>query len=166
MSAPPAALRADVNRVDALLREELASQRRLGALLEEQRRAVVARTPDALEDVTGRLEQELASAAARRQRRDELLRRVARTLGVAPSALTLGSLVERLGADGARLGELRLELRGAAADVVRANRQVAAAVALHRRLNQEVIELCFAETGGASTTSPLSGAGTLIDAEV
>ena len=110
-------LRADLNRLEAVLREELAGQRRMLDAVARQGEAVAARTPEGLEHATRELEGELDRGAARRQRVDTVMRRIASALSVAPSALTLGSLVERLGESGAKLRELREELRLAAHEV-------------------------------------------------
>ncbi|MEZ6014536.1 MAG: flagellar export chaperone FlgN [Planctomycetota bacterium] len=156
------ALLADRNRLEAALREELAAQRELLELLRAQESAVIARTPDALVEVTSKIEAHVSSASARRARREPIIRRIAMELRVAPSALTLSSLCERLGEDGSRLSELRLELREATSRVVRQNRRVSALVGLHRRINQEVLELVLADDG----MNPFNGAGALVDAEV
>ena len=158
--------RADLNRIEALVREELDSQRQLLELLDVQQKAVVARTSDALEVCTQRVEELLASSAARRQRRETLVRRMAQTLGLAPSALTLGSLAERAGQDGERLGALRQELRSVVAEVVRANRRLSAAVAVHRKINSQVIELTLGDDEAIRSGAAPLGAGSLIDAEV
>ncbi len=155
-------LLAERNRLEALLREDLASQRSMLALLRRQEAAVVARTPEDLVAVTSEIEVEVSSSAARRMRREPVVRRIAELLRVAPSALSLGSLAERLGADGARLLTLRDELREATTRVVRQNRRVAALVGLHRRINQEVLELVLAD----EDSNPMQRAGALVDAEV
>jgi hypothetical protein len=156
------ALLAERNRLEAVLREEVAGQRGLLELLRRQETAVVARTPESLAEVVAAIEGELSSAAARRLRREPIIQRMATLLAVAPSSVTLRSLAERLGADGRKLTELREELRETAARIVRQNRRVAALVGLHRRVNQEILELLLAD----ETSNPLHGAGALVDAEV
>lgn len=153
---------AERNRLEAILREELAGQADLLALLRRQEAAVVARTSGELSEVTGCLEAALHDCATRRARREGVLRKLAEQLGVAPSALTLRSLAERLGADGQRLTALRDELRDVTSRVVRQNRRVAAVLGLHRRINQEVLQLFLAE----DDSNPLDRAGALVDAEV
>jgi hypothetical protein len=153
---------AERNRLEANLREELAAQVELLELLRRQEAAVVARTPDDLVEVTSHIESELSAAAARRLRREPILRKVAELVQAAPSALTLRSIAERLGDEGVRLRGLREELREATSRVVRQNRRVAAVLGLHRRLNQEVLELVLAE----EDSNPFERTGALVDAEV
>jgi hypothetical protein len=155
-------LLAERNRLEANLRDELASQVELLELLRRQEAAVVARTPDGLVEVTGRIESLLSAAAARRLRREPILRKVAELMQVAPSSLTLRSIAERLGEEGARLRSLREELRETTSRIVRQNRRVAAVVGLHRRINQEVLELVLAE----EDSNPFERTGALVDAEV
>jgi hypothetical protein len=155
-------LLAERNRLEANLRDELTGQGELLELLRRQEKAVVARTAVELLEVTGLIESELSAAAARRLRREPILRRVAELMQLAPSSLTLRSIVERLGDEGQRLRALREELREAASRVVRQNRRVAAVVGLHRRLNQEVLELVLAE----EDSNPFERTGALVDAEV
>lgn len=155
-------LLAERNRLEANLREELASQVELLELLRRQEAAVVARTADDLVEVTSCIESTLSAAAARRLRREPILRTVAELMQVAPSSLTLRSIAERLGEEGSRLRSLREELREATSRVVRQNRRVAAVVGLHRRLNQEVLELVLAE----DDSNPFERTGALVDAEV
>jgi hypothetical protein len=155
-------LLAERNRLEASLRDELAGQSELLQLLRRQESAVVTRTPDELVELTSRIETALSTAAARRLRRAPILRALAELLQVAPSALTLRSIADRLGSDGARLLVLREELRDVSAHIVRQNRRIAAVVGLHRRINQEVIELVLAEAG----SNPLERTGALVDAEV
>ena len=150
------------NRLEGLLRREASGQASLLELLRRQEAAVIGRTPETLAEVTERIEQELASAAARRLEREPVMQKLAVLLGVAPSALTLGSLIERLGVDGERLQPLREELRNTASKVVRQNRRVAALVGLHRRLNQEVLEHLLAQ----DDANPFERSGALVDAEV
>jgi len=155
-------LLAERNRLEASLRDELAGQVQLLELLRRQEAAVVARTADDLVEVTASIESELSSAAARRLRREPILRKVAELMQLAPSSLTLRSIAERLGPEGVKLQALREELREATARVVRQNRRVAAVVGLHRRLNQEVLELVLAE----EDSNPFERTGALVDAEV
>ena len=58
--------------------------------------------------------------------------------------------------------QIRNELREATARVVRQNRRVAALVGLHRRVNQEILELVLAD----EDSNPLRQTGALVDAEV
>ena len=150
------------NRLEGVLRRELNGQAALLELLRRQETAVIGRTPEALTEITERIEQELSSAAARRLEREPIMHKLALLLGVVPSALTLGSLIERLGADGERLQPLREDLRTVTSKVVRQNRRVAALVGLHRRLNQEVLEHLLAQ----DDSNPLERSGALVDAEV
>ena len=79
-----------------------------------------------------------------------------------PSALTLGSIVDRLGDAGAPLAQERERLRDVVLDVQRVNRRVAALIRMHREVTRDILNSVLGEGSG---TLPFEG-GTLIDAEV
>jgi len=123
------------------IQEELASQERLHALLDEQEAAVRAGDLDALVRGGEAVERELAAGGPRARRRDASIAGLAAAFGVAPSALTLSSVVERLrrdGGDDAGLDRLRDELRRSTADVLKRGRRVGALVRAQHRLCAEV----------------------------
>jgi hypothetical protein len=146
----------------AWARDERAAQEQTLEVLEEQERAVRARDLGAVDAAVERLRLIGERGAARGRRRDQLLSDLAQAWDVPRAALTLGSVVERLGDDGAALAELRRELRQGAAQVLRASRRVAVLVSTLRRVSGEVIEMLLTDEDG----TPLHGGGALVDAEV
>jgi hypothetical protein len=129
-------------QLEAWAHEELAAQRELARLLEEQQGAVARNDGGALAASDGRIRDRLRSSAARDRRRTQLLERLASELGVARGTLTLGSLVARaesLGLPVAGLRGLRGELREACARVLRLGRRLAAVARSHRALLDEVL---------------------------
>ena len=151
-----------VNRLVAVAREEVASQERIAALLERQEASVRRPGDEEFQAATAALETELAGAPQRASRRDRALRDLAAELRVAPSALTIGSVVERLGDRGAALAIERDRLRDAAREVQRRNRRVATLVRLHRQVTKELIQVVLGPSDGGDVHS----GGSLIDAEV
>lgn len=145
----------------AWAREERAAQEEAVLVLRDQERAVRARDLDALEAASRRLEELGRRGALRARRRDRRLADLARIWSVPASALTLGSVAERLGSDGAELAELRGALRQGAAELLRVTRRVGALVAAFRRVAGEVVELLLTDEDG----TPLHAGGGLVDAE-
>lgn len=131
-------------------------------LLEEQERAVRARDLDAVEAVGEQLRAQGARGATRARRRDQLLGELAAIWGVPRTALSLGSVAERLGKDDAGLAELRVELRHVAARVLRTSRRVAVLVNTFRRVSREVVEMLLTDEDG----TPLHQGGGLVNEEV
>ncbi len=83
---------------------------------------------------------------------------------MAPSpvaTLSLGSVARRLGDEGATIEELRNELRGVVATVMKRNRRLASLIGLHRRINTDVMQLML----GCDSADEIQHGGTLVDAE-
>lgn len=155
-------LRTLTNKLQACIQEELQARERTLELLTRQERAILDNRSEDLAQATSKLERELVGGVERGARRDEIFRALARLWSVPVNAMTLSSIIERLGSGAGGLSRLRDELRDQTARVVRANRRIAALTRLHRRLVQDVLGALFQEEVDAM---PLAGAGTLIDAE-
>ncbi|MDA1264114.1 MAG: flagellar export chaperone FlgN [Planctomycetota bacterium] len=145
----------------AWAREELEGQQAALALLERQERAVRDRDLAGMETVSAELGKFAAKGQSRAKRRNHLLGMLAGIWQVPQRALTLGSVVERLGTDGKQLAQLRQELRDGAAQVMRTMRKVGALVAAFRRVTGDVVELLLTDEDGTSLTT----GGALVDAE-
>lgn len=151
-----------VNRVIAVMREEIAAHGRLHELLQRQEESVRAPGSEPFRDATVALEAELARTPRRATKRAEALADLAAILGVPRGAITLTSAAERLGDEGAALSVCRDELRDAAQETKRRTLRVSALVRLHREVTRELLQ---AVLGAPEGEDVLSG-GTLIDAEV
>jgi hypothetical protein len=147
------------NHLLASLQGELAVQRRLLELVVAQREAVLERRPEAVEAATARLRAELERATARRTARSQAVGRLARHWGVSAAALTLASIAERLGARGAALRELRVELRGVGLELEREGRRLAMLLRYQRAFVQEVLQTLL----GDEHDNPVHDGGTLVD---
>jgi hypothetical protein len=153
--------RAIALHLGAWAQDELAAQQLLLERLAEQEAAVTARDLAGVENCGEQLAQLSRKGAKRARRRGVLLGELAQAWQVPAGALTLGSVVERLGPDGAQLAELRVQLREGAAQVLRATRRTGHLVNAFRRLSKDVIELLLTDEDG----SPLHNGGALVDAE-
>lgn len=150
------------HRLVAALREDVAANERIAALLAVQEESVRHPGDAAFQEATSALETELKGAPMRTARRDRALGDLAGALGVARTALTIKSAVERLGADGAALAHERDRLAEVAHEVQVRNRRVATLVRLHRQVTKELIQVVLGPTDGGDVHS----GGSLIDAEV
>lgn len=151
-----------LNGFEAYVQEEIGARRRLLAIVERQEQAIVAGKSGDLEQATLDVEAELAKDAERGARRTRLFAAAAATWRVAPEVLSLSSIAERFGSGADRLRALRNELRAATAELARRNRRLSALVSAHRRVLADLIHALLAN----EDASPLTSAGTLIDAEV
>lgn len=95
------------------------------------------------------------------RRRQSYIVSLAKTWGLAADTLTLGSVARRLGAPGARLNELRSELRQVLGDLVRRQRRLAALIGMHRRINADVMQLIL----GCESHEQVNQGGSLVNAE-
>lgn len=150
------------NRLLVAVREDVAAHQRVLVLLQRQEATVTRPADPPFREATEALEQELERLPFRKGQRDRTLKEMGRAFGVEASALTLGSVAERLGDAGRPLELERLRLREAILDVQSVNRRVAALIRMHRDVTREIL---YSVLGDGSGTSPLDG-GTLIDAEV
>ena len=88
-----------VNRLVIAIREEVASHEKIVELLTVQEGSIRNPAGEAFQAATLELEVELKRSAGRTARRERALAELAAELGVAPGVATIGSMVERLGAD-------------------------------------------------------------------
>jgi hypothetical protein len=151
-------VKALLNVLEHDAREETSAQKRRLALLERQVEAVKSNRSVDLESALADLERELEAQGPRDLRRLQALVELARHWSCDARALTLGSVSERAGDEGRKLGSLRGELREATAAVLRENRRLAALVRVHRQLVEEVLAGVAAGAGAGAD-------GRLVDAE-
>lgn len=149
-----------VNLLEANLREELESKEEVLSLLEAQESAAARADMDAFEANLASLQQQLDADRRREGKRAKLMQRLGTAWGVAGEALTLGSVIIRLEEDPGALPELRAELKQRVEEVASRNRRLSAVLGMHRRLNQDVMNVVFGAEGGADPTE----AGSLLDA--
>lgn len=151
-----------VNRLIVAIRDEVACQENIVALLAAQEESIREPASEPFQAATLGLEVELRRSAQRTARREHALAALAADLGVTPGAATVGSLVERLGADGALLAEERARLLEVSSEVRRRNRRMATLVRLHRQVTRELIQVVLGPEDGGD----VHDGGSLIDAEV
>ena len=153
-------LRSLTNLLEANLREELAAKTEVLRLIEAQEEAAARSDMDAFEAGLESMKAHLAADRRRETKRAKVMQRLGETWGVAADALTLGSVAIRLGADGEVLSGLRTELKARVEELAQRNRRLSAVLGMHRRLNQDVMNVVFGAEGGADPTE----AGSLVDA--
>lgn len=156
------ARRRQAGRLLASLRDEVAAQERIAALLERQEQTVVSPSSDLFREATEALEAELGRAPHRATKRERVLRDLAELFGVARSALTITSLVERLGPAGDALRVERGRLESTVLEVQRRTRRVNALVRMHREVTRDLLQVVL----GTEEGGDVHAGGTLIDAEV
>lgn len=151
-----------VNRLLAVIREDVAAQERIAALLEDQEASVRQPASAAFHKATSELSAELGRSSRRKAKRDAALKELAAELGIsARRAMTLGSAIERLGDDGAALDVERRRLHELGEQVRQRGRRVAALVRMHRQVTRDLIQVVLGEEEGVDVRS----GGSLIDAE-
>ena len=142
--------------------EESAAQARQIAVLEEMHSAVRAGDLEALDSSSSDLEEALKGAGARRTRRSTLTETLGHLWGVAPSTLTLTSIVERCeqaGVNDHGLSMLRDRLRTQALEVARLARLLSTLARHHRGVINDLVALL----SGGETSGEKTG-GVLVDA--
>lgn len=144
-----------LNALEIVLSEELEGKKLLVRELERQERAMVACVPDEVDAATRGVETQVMAEADRARRRDALLARLAVGWGVSVKALTLSSVAERAGDAGARIEELRRELKPIAQDVLRRNRRVARLVGVHQEIAEQTMAAVLGTQRGKEETGVL-----------
>jgi hypothetical protein len=127
------------NALEKLIEDEIAGKTQLEHQLERQEKAIVASLREELDLATRGIELELGRELDRSRRRSAIFARMGAHWGVSANALTLGSIVERLGSAGGPLDRLRGELRARIASVLRKNRRVARLVYVQSSLVNETV---------------------------
>lgn len=150
-----------VNLLEANVRAEVKLRRAMLEQVEAQERAVLENRREDLELVLRQLEVLLTRAAEGAAARSRLLTGLGAAWRLDPRALTLGSVVLRLGTSGRGLGELRGELREVLATLARRNRRLGALIGLQRRIVRDVVGAVLGPDAG----EPLRDAGTVLCAE-
>lgn len=154
-------VRALLRQLEGCVQEEIGAQARACERLQAQELALRGGQAESMHASTQALEQELASAPARAERRAALVRKLAAVWGLDARTLTLGSIALRSADEGQRLARLRKELRLSAARTARQTRRNALAARLHQRAWSEILEGALSAVGGEEA---LPG-GHLVDAE-
>jgi len=154
-----------LNRLEAQVREDLDAQRRVQSILDALLGVVRSGSPAEITAHFGGLKREIESGSERAARRTALFQALAVQLGVPASMVTLSSIAERAGPAGEHLCELRVELRAAAALVVRTHRKLAATLRCQRRIMNDALAILLSDKSGESG-NPLIEEGTLVDASV
>jgi len=131
--------RALLPRLESWAQEELGVQQRLAEALAVHERELGSGDADAIAASLTAIDAVDARGAARRRELDTVLRELAEAWGLATGVLTLGSVAERFGQDGARLARLRTTLRETCTDVQQRSRRVA----LIARQQREVVRLAL-----------------------
>ncbi len=157
-----------LNRLEAQVREDLDSQRRVQSILDALAGVVRSGSPVEIAGHFGGLKREIQCGSERATRRTTLFQALAVQFGVPTSMVTLSSIAERAGPAGEQLCALRLELRAAAALVVRTHRKLAATLRCQRRILNDALAILLSDKSGMSGESgnPLIEEGTLVDASV
>ena len=144
--------------LEANLQAELAGKRAQCALLEDQEAAIRANDSRALAAAGEKLHRELERAVDRARARAQLLAGLATSLDVADARVH--TVAAALGESGARLVELRGDLRAICADSLARGRRLSVLVRAHGALIEEALGRFLApDPSGA----PL-GRGSLVDA--
>ena len=142
---------------------ELAAQKDLRDALDGMLAAVMSAENEPLERATADLREKLEQGLGRDVRREDLLRRFSKTLGVPAGSLSVTSLIERGRAAGLgvrRLAELRDQLRTVALDVRRRARRLSVLAAHHGGVLEEILSILgCSQDGNAANDS-----GALVDA--
>jgi len=147
----------------ACVEDDLAAQKRILTLVEEQLENLRSERGRGLEELAEGMVDELRGAPERTSRRDAVLARFAAAWGLEPKGVTLSMVTQNLGERAEGLGALRAELRSTTAEVVRSLRKFSALVSTRRRLVGDVLRsLLESEEPGRSEDQR----GVLLDAEV
>lgn len=131
--------RALLPRLEAWAQEEIGVQQRLETALIAHEKQLGAGSPEEVESSLRGLQALDGRGAARRRELDRTLRELAAAWGLATGTLTLGSVAERFGKDGERLGRLRVQLRKACESVQARSRRIA----LIARQQREIVRLAL-----------------------
>lgn len=154
-------LKSQLLHLEAWARDEIAALRRIGEQIGMQEAALRANDLDAFEAATVLVRSEAEASAERNARRDRLVSGLARTFGVSPRHVTLGSLIERAGPAAGHLSELRRELRAVAQETARDSRRLRRVMVALRELNREILGSLLGGPGAHA----LDREGSLVDAE-
>ncbi|MCA9001875.1 MAG: hypothetical protein KDB61_08125, partial [Planctomycetes bacterium] len=105
------------NHLNAWIRDELAAQELRLKSLNELRDAMAKRSPEDLDRLLEKVQQQDKDSRSREARRVAVFESLGRHWGISPSMLTLRSIADRMGDAGAELMALRGELKHKAQEV-------------------------------------------------
>ncbi|MFT6361706.1 MAG: hypothetical protein ACJAZ8_000100 [Planctomycetota bacterium] len=129
-----------IPRLEAWVQEELGAQRKLLENLKCQERAIVTTDLDSLDQYIQEGRDLRAKSGPRDRRRHMLLKDFERVWSVSAKAMTLGSIVARLGSNGRRLDILRRDLKTTLKEIGGLARRVRTFARYHQSVIHEVVE--------------------------
>lgn len=149
-----------VRRLEAWVQEEIGAKRRLEELLEAQEQAMSQPDASALETATQQVAKAVQLETQRASSRHQILGALAKEWGTTERALTLGGVALRAGAEGTRLGRMRLELREVCQASLSRGRRIALVAQAQRSVLGEVLQSVV----GAAADGEL-GSGCVVNRE-
>jgi len=149
-----------IKHLEVNVAEEITAKRASLEAIRAQEESIAANDPGAFEITVDEIGKLLPRDARRSGKREHLLKMLSEEWQVSMEALTLGSIVRRLGPEGARLEELRTELREVVAAVLKHNRRLSGLIGMHRRLNRDIIHIAL----GGEEGHDFSSSGAILDA--
>lgn len=149
------------NHLCAWLRDETAAQEQRLTTLEELRASMSQRDPKVVDAMLEQIQQQDDTIRGREKRRQAIFEALGKHWQVNANVLTLRSIAERMGADGAELLEMRGVLATQLKAVTVASRGVSATAHMHRSVILDVLNVLFEGHAG----DPLEEQGRLLDAE-
>lgn len=154
-------LQSTLNHLEACLLEEIHKQGDSVAWIDSMEQAIAANNSEEFETLVSNGAGLCSDGDKVSRRRKDLVAKLAVLWNVPATALTLGGVVRRAGAAGARLEELRGELRKAVAATVKRQRRLAALIGMHQRINADVMQIML----GCETQEQVRQGGSLVNAE-
>ncbi|MFT7484673.1 MAG: hypothetical protein ACI9F9_000517 [Candidatus Paceibacteria bacterium] len=154
-------LQSTVNHLEACLAEELAAQTESLTWVNTMEQALKDNDSLTFESTSQRGSELCRKADRAATKRKGLLADLASNWGVAAGTLTLGSVVRRLGGQGARMDTLRKELRAAISGVIKRQRRLSALINMHKRINADVMKVIV----GCDSHEEVNQGGSLVNAE-
>lgn len=149
------------NHIIAWIRNEIASQDIRLASLQDLRESMSSRDPQMVEERLAKVQLEDGGTRARETKRKAIFEAFGKLWQINPNVLTLRSIAERMGDEGADLMALRSELSKTIKSVSDASRMVSATAHMHRAVILDVLNVLFDGNAG----DPLEEQGRLLDAE-
>ena len=149
------------NHLSAWIREETAAQEQRLASLEGLRESMAQRNPEVVDGILEGVQAQDKTSRSRETKRQAIFASLGKHWQVNPSLLTLRSIAERMGSQGAELMELRAQLAEKAKAVATASRMVSATAHMHRSVILDVLNVLFEGNAG----DPMEEQGRLLDAE-
>jgi hypothetical protein len=149
-----------IKHLEVNVMEEISAKRATLEAILAQEQSIAANDPSSFEKTVEEIGKLVPRDGHRAAKREHLLRQISEHWQVPVEALTLGSIVRRLGLEGTRLEELRVELRKVVATVLKHNRRLSSLIGMHRRLNRDIIQVVL----GGDEKYDIDSSGTILDA--